>query len=169
LLLMNTAPVLVTPIPIVATLLTGLLIAFAVQLLLTSFGAAAGITALGFLTGDRSNSPQDSPEPKASEEAKGGTGVIGVAVGLGTLTTVNTVLFVAAFLSVKLSLVSSAILGAILGVVIWAATSWWWRGLAPVRWVAAGIDRQHRDGWSSGIDLQPFNCVWAQGLNSIAP
>ena len=47
-------------------------------------------------------------------------GVIGIAVGLGTLVTVNTVLFVACFLAVKLSLVNSAILGAILGLVIWS-------------------------------------------------
>ena len=44
------SPAVVANLPIVVTLLTGLLIAFAVQLLLTSFGRRRwGSTALGYL------------------------------------------------------------------------------------------------------------------------
>ncbi|KAM3107133.1 sulfite exporter TauE/SafE family protein [Phormidesmis sp. 146-33] len=101
--------------PIFATLLTGLLIAFAVQLLLTSFGVAAGVTAIGYLP-----TKLDEEEPK-SDQPKSNGHVIGWAVGAGTLLTVNGVLFIACFLAVKLSLSTSLIVGAILGIVIWAA------------------------------------------------
>ena len=114
--------------PVLVTLFTGLLIAFAVQLLLTTFGVAAGITAIGYLPSGQSEaeSPDVAPEDTAEPEAKvaasrsGSAGKIGFAVGAGTLLTVNTVLFVASFLAVKLSLVSTLTLGATLGIVIWA-------------------------------------------------
>lgn len=115
------SPAVAANLPIVVTLFTGLLIAFAVQLLLTSFGAAVGITALGYLPIGRSASTQGDADPDGSEEEESKVpGVIGIAVGLGTLVTVNLVLFIACFLAVKLSLVTSAVLGAILGLVIWA-------------------------------------------------
>ena len=117
------SPAVTANVPIVVTLLVGLLIAFAVQLLLTSFGAAVGITALGYLPIGRSSNdspPADADSDGSEEEESKIPGVIGIAVGLGTLITVNAVLFVACFLAVKLSLVNSAILGAILGLVIWS-------------------------------------------------
>jgi ElaB/YqjD/DUF883 family membrane-anchored ribosome-binding protein len=102
------------PPPIFATLLTGLLIAFAVQLLLTSFGIAAGVTAIGYL-------PEPKSDEATSDPSKSRGGVVRFAIGAGTLLTVNGVLFVACFLAVKLSLSGGIIIGAILGVVIWAA------------------------------------------------
>ncbi len=107
---------------ILATLLTGLLMAFAFQLLLTNLGIAAGITALGFQTAPRSNpEPPANPEPKDSNQQSGTIRLIGIAAGLGILLTLNTVLFAACFLAVKLSLVQDSLLGAILGIVIWSA------------------------------------------------
>ncbi|XGV98777.1 MAG: hypothetical protein ACAF41_07510 [Leptolyngbya sp. BL-A-14] len=114
--------------PVLVTLFTGLLIAFAVQLLLTTFGVAAGITAIGYLPGGQSEpaEPDAELEGKAETETtaetghSGTAGKIGFAVGAGTLLTINTVLFVASFLAVKLSLVSTLTLGATLGIVIWA-------------------------------------------------
>ncbi|MBW4690877.1 MAG: hypothetical protein KME27_03835 [Lyngbya sp. HA4199-MV5] len=117
--------------PVLVTLFTGLLIAFAVQLLLTTFGIAAGITAIGYLPGVQSTDTksdaafEDEVEADAIEEdvetgGSGTAGKIGFAVGAGTLLTVNTVLFVASFLAVKLSLVNTLTLGATLGIVIWA-------------------------------------------------
>jgi methionine synthase II (cobalamin-independent) len=104
--------------PIFTTLLTGLLIAFAVQLLLTIFGIAAGVTAIGYLPTSDDESKDDESK---DDESKSIGGVVGWAIGAGTLLTVNVVLFVACFLAVKLSFSSSLVIGAILGVVIWAA------------------------------------------------
>lgn len=111
--------------PVLVTLATGLMIAFAVQLLLTSFGVAVGITAIGFLPSR--TAPEAEPDEAESDqgaESPPSTGrtvaKIGFAVGFGSLLTVNTVLFIASFMAVKLSLVSSVAIGAILGVVIWS-------------------------------------------------
>src|SRR5579883_1405717 len=126
---MNSAsPLLATGIPVLVTLFTGLLIAFAVQLLLTTFGIAAGITALGYLPGRKSDPAAPLPsDPKLASDSEpsmargvGTANKIGFAVGAGTLLTVNTVLLVACWLAVKLSLVDRIMLGAILGVVIWS-------------------------------------------------
>ncbi len=107
---------LLTSPPVLVTLFTGLLIAFAVQLLMTTFGVAAGITALGYLPGAQS----ETTEPEESPETSGTGSKIGFAIGAGTLLTVNAVLFTACFLAVKLSIVNSVALGAVLGVVIWS-------------------------------------------------
>lgn len=97
---------------VLVTLVTGLLMAFAFQLLLTNLGVAAGMTSLGAL-------------PKAKDQESSSLGktmrTLGVATGLGILLSVNTVLLGACFLAVKLSLVNSPGLGAILGIVIWSA------------------------------------------------
>lgn len=107
-------PAVVSP-PVFVTLFTGLLIAFAVQLLMTTFGVAAGITALGYLPGAQATETESS-----AATSSGTAGKIGFAIGAGTLLTVNAVLFTACFLAVKLSVVSSVTLGAVLGVVIWS-------------------------------------------------
>lgn len=88
--------------------------AFAFQLLLTNFGVAAGITALGYL-------PSLNSEEQKPHSAGNTVGIVGFALGLGTLLTINTVLFLSCFLAVKLSLVTSPALGAITGTVIWSA------------------------------------------------
>ena len=107
--------------PVLVTLFTGLLIAFAMQLLMTTFGVAAGITALGSLPGAKPDAAEAEADSEASAAKSTGTvGKIGFAIGAGTLLTVNVVLFTACFLAVKLSIVDSATLGAVLGVVIWS-------------------------------------------------
>ena len=111
-------PLLAASPPVLVTLFTGLLIAFAVQLLMTTFGVAAGVTALGFLPGGQS--AETEAEDEAAKTSAGAAGKIGFAIGAGTLLTVNAVLFTACFLAVKLSVVSSVTLGAVLGVVIWS-------------------------------------------------
>lgn len=91
-------------------LVSGVLMAFAFQLLFTNFSVAVGIASLG------SQSDSDN-----NESDLGGTiSKIGAAVGFWTLLTVSIALFIACFLAVKLSLINSTVLGAILGVVIWA-------------------------------------------------
>ncbi|MBE9041795.1 MFS transporter [Oscillatoriales cyanobacterium LEGE 11467] len=93
-----------------AALISGVVLAFAFQLLLTNLGVAAGMSLAGGSSDDDSNS-----------SSSGGTiRKIGFAVGLGTLVSVTLSLFFACLLAVKLSLLASSGLGAIAGLVIWA-------------------------------------------------
>jgi len=95
-------------------LISGILLAFAIQLLLTNLSVAAGISYLGRSSSSSSDHHSDS---------NGGStiGKIGTGVGLWTLITVTIALFFACYLAVQLSFVATAKLGAILGLVIWAA------------------------------------------------
>lgn len=94
-------------------LISGIVLAFAFQLLFTNLSVAAGISYLG-----RSS---DDDDHHASGNGGGTIRKIGFAVGMWTLITVSISLFIACLLAVKLSLLTTASLGAIIGVVIWAA------------------------------------------------
>ena len=99
-------------------LISGIILAFAIQLVLTNLAVAAGISFLG----NSSDSNSDSNNNHHSESLGSTISKIGTAVGLGTLISVTFSLFVACFLAVKLSLLSLDLgVGAILGLVIWAA------------------------------------------------
>ncbi len=93
-------------------MLSGLLMAFAFQFLLTNFSVAIGISALGGDSSDDDDDSQSLGSTIRGVEAK---------VGIWALITASIALFVASFLAVKLSLIDSASLGAIIGVVIWSA------------------------------------------------
>src|SRR5919202_574740 len=94
-------------------LLSGVLLAFGFQLLLTNLSVAAGISYLG-----RSS---DSDSDKDDDESLGGTiRKISTGVGIWTVVTVTLALFFACFLAVKLSLFDRWWFGAIVGLVIWA-------------------------------------------------
>ncbi|MBW4441458.1 MAG: MFS transporter [Plectolyngbya sp. WJT66-NPBG17] len=96
-------------------LISGIVLAFAFQLLFTNLSVAAGISYLG-------HSSDDHDSHHHSSGSGGGTiRKIGFAVGLWTLITVTISLFIACLLAVKLSLLTTAGLGAIVGLVIWAA------------------------------------------------
>lgn len=95
-------------------LLSGILLAFAFQLVFTNLSVAAGISYLG----RKSN---DHDDDKRSDEGGLSIRKIGRGVGLWTLITVTLALFLASFLAVQLSLLTSVQLGAIVGLVIWAA------------------------------------------------
>ncbi len=100
------------------TLISGVILAFAIQLVLTNLSVAAGISYLGH----QSDSDSDSNNSNESGSLGGTIRKIGTAVGIWTLVTVTIALFIACFLAVKLSLLTvSAGLGAILGLVIWGA------------------------------------------------
>ncbi|WOD37969.1 MFS transporter [Nodosilinea sp. E11] len=88
-------------------LLSGIVLAFGFQLLLTNLSVAVGISAVGQSHSSRRASSNGSSPP------------IATAVGLWTVITVSLALFFACLLAVKLSLYSSALLGAITGLVIW--------------------------------------------------
>ncbi|MEH2196265.1 MAG: MFS transporter [Nostoc sp.] len=96
-------------------LISGVILAFAFQLVLTNLSLAAGISYLGH----SSDSDSDSGE---AGSLGGSIRKIGTAVGIWTLVTVTIALLIACFLAVKLSLVIlDPALGAILGLVIWGA------------------------------------------------
>ncbi|PHM09409.1 hypothetical protein [Nostoc sp. 'Peltigera malacea cyanobiont' DB3992] len=96
-------------------LISGVILAFAFQLVLTNLSLAAGISYLGH----SSDSDSDNGEVGS---LGGSIRKIGTAVGLWTLFTVTVALLIASYLAVKLSLViSDRGLGAILGLVIWGA------------------------------------------------
>ncbi|MEH2171867.1 MFS transporter [Nostoc sp.] len=96
-------------------LISGVILAFAFQLVLTNLSLAAGISYLGH----SSDSDSDNGEVGS---LGGSIRKIGTAVGLWTLATVTVALLIASYLAVKLSLViSDRGLGAILGLVIWGA------------------------------------------------
>lgn len=95
-------------------LIAGIVLAFALQLLLTNLSVAAGISYLGH------QSDSDSDDRNESGSLGGTIRKIGTAVGIWTLVTVTIALAIACFLAVKLSLISSGGLGAIIGLVIWA-------------------------------------------------
>ncbi len=100
-------------------LVSGVILAFAFQLLLTNLSVALGLSYLG-----RSSDDDDHANHTDHHESGslGGTiKKIGTAVGLWTLLTVSLALFLACLLAVKLSLISSVGLGAIVGIVIWGA------------------------------------------------
>ncbi|MBF2066385.1 MAG: MFS transporter [Calothrix sp. C42_A2020_038] len=98
-------------------LVAGIILAFAIQLVLTNLSVAAGITYLG------RSSDSDSDSTHTEVTSFGGTiRKISNAVGWWTLITVTIALAIASFLAVKLSLlILSPWLGAILGLVIWGA------------------------------------------------
>lgn len=97
-------------------LISGVVLAFAFQLVLTNLSVAAGISYLG-----RDSDHSDHDHHDHDSGSVGGTiRKIGFAVGIWTLITVTIALFLACLLAVKLSLFESAALGAIVGLVIWA-------------------------------------------------
>jgi nucleoid DNA-binding protein len=112
----ETLSTLVTGPKFFIALISGLLLAFGIQLLLTNLSVASGISILG-----RSSNHDDHDDHKSS----GGVGAtirkIGFGLGLWTLITVSITLFLACYLALKLSLLVSPGLGAIVGLVIWAA------------------------------------------------
>lgn len=90
-------------------LVSGLMMAFGFQLLLTNLSVA-------FITFPRGSSDTDDDSESLGSTIRS----IETKVGLWVLVTVTIALFIACFLAVKLSLVTSASLGAIIGVVIWS-------------------------------------------------
>ncbi|MBW4641647.1 MAG: MFS transporter [Goleter apudmare HA4340-LM2] len=95
------------------TLLCGVIMAFAFQLLFTNLSVAVGLSDRGTeaLTDDIDN----------TETWGGKIRRVEAKVGTWALVTSSIALFIACFLAVKLSLIPNPALGAIIGVVIWSA------------------------------------------------
>jgi Predicted membrane protein, putative toxin regulator len=93
------------------TLIAGVVLACAFQLLLTNLSVAAGLSYMG-----QSHDDGDHQSDSGSSPVRH----IGRKVGTWTLITVTIALFFACLLAVKLSLITSPGLGAIVGLVVWA-------------------------------------------------
>ncbi|MEL7068817.1 MAG: MFS transporter [Cyanobacteria bacterium J06581_3] len=112
----QTVPVPVaTPVPVQGpqffiAVLSGVILAFGFQLLLTNLSMAAGVS---YVAHSSSSSSSDSSS---------GTGIkkIGLAFGVWTLVTVSLSLFFACWLAVKLSIYPDPWTGAVTGLIIWA-------------------------------------------------
>ncbi|MCU0526290.1 MAG: MFS transporter [Elainella sp. Prado103] len=117
-------------------LVSGILLAFAIQLLLTNFSVAAGISLLGKSGSrrddrhgndrhgnDRYSNDRYSNDRHNEDAAEGDLTIrkISFGVGIWTLITVSLALFFACYMAVQLSLLTSPRLGAIISLVIWAA------------------------------------------------
>jgi hypothetical protein len=115
-------------------LISGIVLAFGFQLLLTNLSVAAGISYLGnwskpnqSLHNHLDRRSEDRSDSRSSSHAhddnspSGGINKIRLAAGLWTVISVSLALFFACFLAVKLTLIQSALLGAIIGLVIWGA------------------------------------------------
>jgi nucleoid DNA-binding protein len=99
-------------------LVAGVVLAFAMQFVLTNLSVAVGISYLGHKSDSDSNDRHENHDDSGSV---GGTiRKIGTAVGIWTLITVTIALLIACYLAVKLTLIADAGLGAIVGLVIWA-------------------------------------------------
>ncbi|MEM8718432.1 MAG: YrzE family protein [Cyanobacteria bacterium P01_G01_bin.39] len=99
-----------------AALIAGLVLAFALQLLFTNLGVAAGISMAGGSSSSSNSDYDDSSDGFGTTIKK-----VGTMVGIGTLISVTLALFIASFLAVKLGLFVAPLSGAIVGLVIWAA------------------------------------------------
>ncbi|MDL5056066.1 MFS transporter [Geitlerinema calcuttense] len=105
---------------IFAALISGLVLAFAFQLLLTNLGVGAALSLAGG-DPDKRSSDRDRDSNKSDADLDDTLGKVGFWLGLGTLVSVSIALFVACYLAVKLSLIASPAIGAIIGLVIWGA------------------------------------------------
>ena len=95
-------------------LISGVVLAFAFQLLLTNLSVAAGLSYWG-----SQERHDDRLDPHHGDRGSSPVQHIGRKVGTWTLITVTIALFFACLLAVKLSLIGSTGLGAIVGLVIW--------------------------------------------------
>lgn len=138
-LLQEAFPVSASPTPnvlisIFTALVIGLLIAFALQFLLTILGIAIGISALGnhpakeasqAFQDEQVDEPLREENPKKSStsdaDQKSLISTLGIPAGLGVLLTVNLVLFSACFLAARFSQIDDPGIGAIEGIVLWSA------------------------------------------------
>ena len=113
------------------SLLAGLLLAFAFQLLLTNLGVALGLSALGRVApggvgaSSEVSGPEDSKNEPADADLKqadsGSLSPVSHLLGLGVTLTLASVLFATAFLSTTFSEISQFSTGLVFGLILWAA------------------------------------------------
>ncbi|MFE4106130.1 hypothetical protein [Almyronema epifaneia] len=101
------------------SLMAGLIMAFAFQLLLTNLGIALGLSVWGWVT-PSTPAAESAASESPSEEATAAAPPVTHWLGLGVTLSLTTVLFLAALLAAELSQMTQPRLGAIFGVLLWA-------------------------------------------------
>ena len=126
------------------TLIAGVVLAFAIQMLLTNLGIAAGISLAG-------GSSSSSKEEQKSQSIGSTVREVGRTLGIATLIGVTIALFIACWLAVKLSLYFSPLSGAILGLVIWATyfTLLMWASSATVGSMVGSVVNSATSGFQN--------------------
>lgn len=137
---------------LIMTLVVGLLMAVALQLLLANLGVAAGVTFLSVASTETSESNFQKPEEDNRRHN------IGFLLGFATLASVNLALFIACFLAVKLSMATHALTGAVLGVVIWSAYLLLlaWLGSSAIGFLLGSVGEVIGLGWQGLKTLVQF-------------
>ena len=97
-------------------LLSGVILAFGFQLLLTNLSIATGVSYVAHSSNSSSESSSHSSDDSSGNPIK----TIGIAFGVWTLLTVCASLFLACWLAIRLTAYANPLLGAITGLVIWA-------------------------------------------------
>ncbi|MEL6554848.1 MAG: MFS transporter [Cyanobacteria bacterium J06621_11] len=97
-------------VPLLVSILSGVILAFGIQLLLTNLSMAAGVSYVAHASNT------------SSSDSSNGTGLkkIGAAFGVWTLVTVSLALLAASYMAVKLLPGAYPAMGMIIGLVIWA-------------------------------------------------
>ena len=138
------------PVPVAGpqffvALLSGVILAFGFQLLLTNLSMAAGVSYAAH-SGSSSSSSSDS-------SSSSGTGIktISFAFGAWTLITVSLALFFACWLAVSLTRYGNPWLGAITGLVIWATyfTLLVWFGSTAVGSLVGSVVKSATNGFQA--------------------
>ncbi len=99
------------------SLISGVILAFGFQLLLTNLAVATGVS---YMAHSSNSSGSSSSSRSSSDDSGSGVKKIGFLFGICTLLAVSLALFCACSLAVRLSLYDDPWLGGITGLVIWA-------------------------------------------------
>ena len=142
------------PVPVAGpqffvALLSGVILAFGFQLLLTNLSMAAGVSYAAHSGSSSSSSSSSSSDSSSSS----GTGIktISLAFGAWTLITVSLALFFACWLAISLTRYANPWLGAITGLVIWATyfTLLVWFGSTAVGSLVGSVVKSATNGFQA--------------------
>ncbi len=116
-IILDEVPVAVNGPQVIIAVLSGVILAFGFQLLLTNLSMAAGVSYVA-----HSGSSSDSSGSSSSDSSGGGSIIkkISLAFGAWTLITVCLALFFACWMAVTLNVYPDPRIGAITGLIIWA-------------------------------------------------
>lgn len=110
---------------LVFSLVAGLIIALALQLLLTNLGVALGLTVIGWAPQETDAAAESAAEASDASDTGASDRNLPIThlLGLGVALSFSTVIFAAALLTTEFSQISQPRRGLIFGIILWA-TSW---------------------------------------------
>lgn len=106
---------------LVFSLVAGLIVALALQLLLTNLGVALGLTVIGWAPQESKDAATDAASDASDSAASDLNLPITHLLGLGVALSCSMVIFAAALLSTEFSQISQPRRGLIFGVILWSA------------------------------------------------